>query len=84
MNSFKASIRIQNANLRDYEILDKEMEAASFESQQKKRSLTDNGREYDYKGKGSLVEVTAATHQAAQRSGKIYSFTVSRNKLITV
>jgi hypothetical protein len=83
MNSFKASIQIEDANLRDYEILDKEMEAASFKAQQERLSLSDNGREYDYRGKGSLVEVTAATHQAAQRSGKMYSFTVSRDKLIT-
>ncbi len=80
MYSFKASILIKNADLLDYDRLDKEMEAASFRTRQKKFPQLDGGREYEYRGKGTLVDVTSATNQAVHRSGKLYSFTITRYK----
>jgi hypothetical protein len=79
MNAFNASIRLKNADVRDYEKLDQEMEAATFQHQKEKPD-TSNSRVYVYKGSGTLLDVTTAAHQAAYRSGKQYSFTITRLK----
>lgn len=80
MNSFKASILIKDANVLDYERLDKEMKAASFRSRTKKLPQLDGGREYDYTGEGAVAEVITATNQAVHQTGKLYTFTITRNK----
>jgi hypothetical protein len=74
MSAYKANIRLKNADVEDYERLDKEMEAMSFD--QSRIPPPEGGREYRYKGNGSLQEVTAAAYRAAHNTGKRYSFTV--------
>ena len=84
MTAYSTSIRLKDAGTTDYERLDKEMESELFAklrcSKISSRHYPERGREYQYRGGGSLQEVTAAAYRAAHNTGKEYSFTIMKRK----
>ncbi len=84
MNAYSTNIRLKDAGSTDYERLDKEMETELFAklgcSDVSARQYAERGREYQYRGGGSLQEVTAAAYRAAHNTGKEYSFTIMKKK----
>lgn len=84
MSSYKTNIRLSNAVEQDYERLDRELKAELFDklhcSEVSVKQLAERGREYSYRGGGSLQEITAAAYKAAHNTGKEYSFTIIKQK----
>lgn len=84
MTTYKTNIRLSNAGEQDYERLDKEMESELFHklhcSDISVKQLAEWGREYHYRGGGSLQQITAAAYQAAHNTGKEYRFTIIKQK----
>ena len=84
MTAYKTNIRLSDAGEQDYERLDKEMEAELFRklhcSDVSVKQLPEWGREYHYRGGGSLQEVTAAAYRAAHNTGKEYRFTIMKTR----
>ena len=73
MTRYKTNIQLKNAGNEDYERLDKEMEIELFD----KLWGAEPGREYRYRGGGSLQEIAAGAYRAAHNTGKEYSFTIT-------
>lgn len=86
MSTFKTNIRLKDAGIQDYERLDNEMATRAFTLLGAIRTAAalspGTGREYQYRGPGSLQEVTAAAYKAAHSTGKQYSFTIIKQKSI--
>jgi hypothetical protein len=84
MPAYKTNIRLSNAEEQDYERLDKEMENELFHkfhcSEVSVKQLAERGREYQYRGGGSLQQITAAAYRAAHNTGKEYKFTIIKQK----
>ena len=82
MSTFKTNVRLKDAGIQDYERLDREMTTQAFVRSGGTLTSAEpiQGREYQYRGPGSLQEVTAATYRAAYNTGKQYSFTIIRQK----
>lgn len=84
MTAYKTNIRLNNAVEQDYQRLDKEMERELFHklhcSEVSVRQLAERGREYSYRGGGSLQEITAAAYRAAHNTGKEYTFTIIKQR----
>jgi hypothetical protein len=84
MSAYKTNIHLSDAGEQDYERLDREMETELFHklrcSDVSVRQLAGQGREYHYRGGGSLQEITAAAYRAAHNTGKGYRFTIIKQK----
>ncbi|HEV2479721.1 MAG TPA: hypothetical protein VGS79_08645 [Puia sp.] len=84
MAAYKTNIRLANAAEQDYQRLDKEMERELFDklrcSEVSVKQLAELGREYSYRGGGSLQEITAAAYRAAHNTGKEYRFTIVKQR----
>ena len=84
MATYKTNIRLKDAGTKDYELLDKQLEAELFHkfdcSEISVKQLAERGREYYYRGGGSLQQVTAAAYRAAHNTGKEYSFTIIKTR----
>jgi hypothetical protein len=80
---FITTIQLQQAAGKDYEILNNEMEKASF----RLRKTTGNdgktaikGSQYKSRAGSSIKEVTDAVYRAVKKTGLAYSFSIIPNK----
>ena len=80
---FITTIQLQQAGGKDYEILNNEMEKASFRL--KKATGNDGktgikGSQYKSRADSSIREVTDAVYRAVKKTGLGYSFSIIPNK----
>jgi len=84
MRNYITRVQLRHAESTDFEKLDREMEKEAFFPAKNKKAtgkeLTLRSNEYNYQGKNSLQEVTAAVYRAAKSTGKEYTFTVIKDK----
>jgi hypothetical protein len=83
MAKFITTIRLHDADEKDYEKLKNELEKESFkkESQAKKNKQQPAGNEeYKREGKVTIQDVTKAVLKAVAKTGRKYSFTIIKNK----
>ncbi|HWK07522.1 MAG TPA: hypothetical protein VNS58_28010 [Puia sp.] len=88
MAKFITRVQLQEAQQTDIEKLDIEMERESFTRVDKPRDADkkrlSNPIEYNLHSNISLLDVNGAVSRAANRTGKKYSFTVIREKRISL
>jgi len=83
MAKFITTIQLHDADEKDYEKLNRELEKESFkkEKQAKKNKQQPAGKEkYKREGKLTIQDVTKAVLKAAVKTGRKYSFTIIKNK----
>ena len=84
MPKFITSIRLQEANEKDYAILSQEMKKNSFNPVSEHKKNTSGGVNstfvFNSTSHKSLLDTTAVVSLAAATTGKKYSFTVIREK----
>ena len=88
MAKFITRVQLQEAQQTDFEKLDIEMGRESFTRVEKPRDAgkkrTSNPIEYNLHGNLSLLEVNGAVARAANRTGKKYSFTIIKEKRLSL
>jgi hypothetical protein len=84
MPKFITSIRLQEANEKDYAILSQEMKKNSFNPVREDKKNTSGGVNptfvFNSTSHKSLLDTTTIVSRAAATTGKKYSFTVIREK----
>jgi hypothetical protein len=84
MPKFTTSIRLQEANEKDYAILSREMKKNSFNPVSENKKNTSEGLNttfvFNSTTHKSLLDTTAVVSLAAATTGKKYSFTVIKEK----
>jgi hypothetical protein len=84
MPKFITSIRLQEANEKDYAVLTQEMKKNSFDPVVEKRKNTNHGSNstfvFNSNSNKSLVDTTTLVSLAAATTGKKYSFTLYKEK----
>ncbi len=87
MPSFITRVELQSATQKDYQKLEEEMKKASFKDARKKSSkkqtLAPASLEFNRSG-NSLLEVTGAAAKAVRRTGRNYSFTVIKERKLSL
>ena len=83
MSAFITTIQLQQAAEKDYEVLNNEMEKASF----RLRKAPDKGKkagtkkvEYNSKKNSSMKEIADAVYRAVKKTGLAFSFTIIKHK----
>ena len=87
MPSFITRIELQAASQKDYQKLEEEMKKASFKDVRKgnsRRQAIATPLEFNRNGNYTLLEVTDAAVKAARKTGRNYSFTVIKEKKLSV
>ena len=88
MAKFITRVQLEGAQQPDFEKLDLEMERESFTRVDKPRDAgkkrSSNPIEYNLNGNISILDVNGAVARAANRTGKKYSFTVIREKRLSL
>lgn len=83
MAKFTATIQLHDAEKKDYDRLHTELEKQSFKGDKispVKSKVDLTPREYNREGNITLQEVSSLIGKAASKTGKVYSFTVMKNK----
>ena len=88
MPSFITRIELQSASKNDYRKLEEEMKKASFKDVKRNNLLTEetlaSPLEFNCNGNYTLLEVTDATAKAARKTGRRYSFTVIKERKLSI
>ena len=88
MAKFITRVQLEGALQTDFEKLDIEMERESFTRVDKPRDASkkrpSNPIEYNLNSNISLLDVNGAVARAANRTGKKYSFTVIKEKRLSL
>lgn len=79
MTTFIATIQLQQADNKDYQVLDKEMKKENFITGKVGTGI--RLAEFSYRGATSIQHVINAVLRAAEKTGKKFSFTVMKEKL---
>ena len=88
MPSFITRIELQSASKNDYLVLEEEMKKAAFKDVKRSSLLTAetlaSPLEFNCNGNFTLLEVTDATAKAARKTGRRYSFTVIKERKLSI
>jgi hypothetical protein len=87
MPNFITRIELQSASQKDYQKLEEEMKKASFKEARKinaRRQALASPLEFNCNGNYTLLEVTDATAKAARKTGRNYSFTVIKERKLSI
>jgi hypothetical protein len=87
MPTFITRIELQAASRKDYQKLEEEMKKTLFKDAKKAntgRQTTAAPVEFNCNGNYTLLEVTGATVKAARKTGRNYSFTVIKERKMSV
>ena len=87
MPSFITRIELQAASQKDYQKLEEEMKKAAFKDVTKNNSRLhpiDTPLEFNRNGNYTLLEVTDAAAKAARKTGRRYSFTVIKERKMSL
>ena len=86
MPSFITRIELQAASQKDYQKLEEEMKKAAFKDVTKNSRLhaIDTPLEFNRNGNYTLLEVTDAAAKAARKTGRRYSFTVIKERKMSL
>ncbi len=88
MPSFITRIELQSASKNDYLKLEEEMKKASFKDVKRTHLITEetlaSPLEFNCNGNYTLLEVTDATAKAARKTGRRYSFTVIKERKLSI
>jgi hypothetical protein len=87
MPNFITRIELQSASQKDYQKLEEEMKKASFKEARKinaRRQALAAPLEFNCNGNYTLLEVTDATAKAARKTGRNYSFTVIKERKLSI
>jgi len=85
MAKFKTAIQLEDGDEKDYSTLHHELEKQSLKSKKqviKSKSNFAGKEEYQWKGDITIQEIANAIFRAATKTGKKFSFTIIRSKLI--
>jgi molecular chaperone DnaK (HSP70) len=83
MSAFITTIQLQQAAEKDYEVLNNEMEKASFRLKKtpgKGKKLDIKRAEYNSRKNSSIKEVADAVYRAVKKTGLAFSFTIIKHK----
>ena len=87
MPSFITRIELEAASQKDYQKLEEEMKKAAFTDVKKsriRRRAMAAPAEFNCHGNFTLLEVTDATAKAARKTGRRYSFTVIKERKLSI
>jgi hypothetical protein len=87
MPSFITRIELQSASQKDYQKLEEEMKKASFKDIKKnnaRKQPAHNPAEFNCNGNFTLLQVTNLTERAARKTGRNYSFTVIKERKLSM
>jgi len=87
MPSFITRIELQSASQKDYQKLEEELKKASFKDIRKagaRRQMAPTPVEFNRNGNYTLLEVTDAAVKAARKTGRDYSFTVIKERKMSM
>jgi hypothetical protein len=88
MPNFITRIELQSASQKDYQKLEEEMKKASFKDAKKANARRQQAlatpAEFNCNGNYTLLEVTDATARAARKTGRRYSFTVIKERKLSM
>jgi hypothetical protein len=87
MPNFITRIELQSASQKDYQKLEEEMKKASFKDVKKanaRRQTVATPVEFNCNGNYTLLEVTDAAVKAARKTGRGYSFTVIKERKLSM
>jgi hypothetical protein len=87
MPNFITRIQLQSASQKDYQKLEEEMKKASFKDVKKanaRRQTFATPVEFNCNGNYTLLEVTDAAVKAARKTGRNYSFTVIKERKLSI
>ncbi|MEO6316331.1 MAG: hypothetical protein ABIU63_07870 [Chitinophagaceae bacterium] len=87
MPRFITRIELKAASQKDYQKLEEEMKKASFKDANKntaRRQALGTSAEFNRIGNYTLLEVTDAAVKAARKTGRNYSFTVMKEKKLSI
>ncbi len=87
MPSFITRIELEAASQKDYQKLEEEMKKASFTDAKKtkiRRPSVAAPAEFNCHGNLTLLQVTNATAKAARKTGRRYSFTVIKERKLSM
>lgn len=85
MAKFKTTILLEDADEKDYSTLQHELEKQSLKSKKqviKSKNNATGKEEYQWKGDVTIQEIANAIFRAATKTGKKFSFTIIRSRLI--
>jgi hypothetical protein len=84
MRNYIIRVQLQLAEPADWQYLEKELQKESLKSVTKnpeiEKGTARRSGEFNYQGRTSLQDITAAVYRAAKKTGKEYSFTVMKDK----
>ena len=83
MAKFITRVQLLQADEKDYEKLNTEMEKAPFHLKKKPapgKSMAVKKGEYNFAGNITLKEVADVVYKAIKKTGRDYSFTIMKNK----
>lgn len=87
MPSFITRIELLSASQKDYQKLEEEMKKASFKDVKKgssRKQAIATPLEFNRNGNYTLLEVTDAAVKAARKTGRNYSFTVIKERKMSM
>ena len=87
MPNFITRIELQSASQKDYQKLEEEMKKASFKDIKKissRKHIPTAPAEFNCTGNYTLLQVTDATAKAARKTGRKYSFTVIKERKLSI
>lgn len=87
MPSFITRIELEAASQKDYQKLEEEMKKAAFVDMKKNRIRKQTiaaPAEFNCHGNYTLLQVTDATVKAARKTGRPYSFTVIKERKLSI
>jgi hypothetical protein len=86
MATFTTTIQLHDADKKDYETLFSKLEKQVLKNKYhiiKVRQYDDGKSEYKWQGNVSIHEITNAIFRSVSGTGRKYSFTIVRKKLVT-
>ena len=87
MPNFITRIELQSASQKDYQKLEEEMKKASFVDAKKnklRRQAIAAPAEFNCHGNYTLLQVTDAAVKAARKTGRRYTFTVIKERKLSI
>ena len=85
MAKFNTTIQLEDADEKDYTVFQHELKKQSLKSRKqvaKGKSSIAGQEEYQWKGDVTIQEIANVIFRAAAKTGKKFSFTIIRTKLI--
>lgn len=85
MAKFKTTIQLEDADEKDYSTLHHELEKQSLKTKNhlvKGKASSSGKEEYQWNGNITIQEIANAIFRAATKTGKKFSFTIIRSKLM--